>query len=221
MLARTRSKSSAASDHRVIETVRGDNTRRRGGSVRARIAACHAHGLGIVVARVDTGARQETPGGNGKDARAATEIEDAAEPPSPRQAIEGFEAAARGGVMCRAERFAGIDLDGIQAESDSLAIVTAMNDETSGFDGRQSRLADGHPILVRHVLDVHDGWCGDEIGEPCEQGRGVRRHLVIGFDLPTAGGLVLEHRHGVGRRLLRSTQPIRQLARLAELGDLQ
>ena len=141
MLAKTRSYGAPWRDASGGNAVRLHDLHRRAHLVEAGVGARDADGAGVDVGRQHAAA-QRAGGGDGEDAAAGAEIEDAPTATPPRQrlakAIERKETAARGAVMAGAEGERRLDFDADAVDRDAGAVVGAVHDKTAGGDRRQA-----------------------------------------------------------------------------------
>ncbi len=143
-----------------------------------------------------TGTREGAGGGDGKHARAAAHIEDAARPLTAQQAVERLKAATGGAVMAGAEGGAGIDLDGDVACRAAMAVMRAVEEEATGAHRRQALQRAAHPVDVGKRGDGDVGRRKARFGQQGFQRLHVGLVGVPGFGDPQIARLVGLHRAG-------------------------
>ncbi len=92
--------------------------------------------------------------GDGEDAGAGAEVENALRVPPPGHPIEREETAARRAVMAGAEGERSLDFDADPVDGNFCAIVRAMNDKAAGLDRLEPGEAFGDPILCRDAFEL-------------------------------------------------------------------
>ena len=135
-----------------------------------------------------TGTLKRPCRGDGEDAGAGADVENAAGPHSLRQPVERDQTAARGGVMGGAEGKPGVDLDGVAAPRNLAAVMAAMDDEAPGSDRRPQALGARHPVLRQQPLDAEIPEVARADGRTDEGEQLLERRLlgVMGRDLDLA-----------------------------------
>ena len=112
----------------------------RSHAVETRIGARDFDRYSIVIGRRDRGARQASGCRDCEHAGTATQIQHAAERSQACKAAQRLEATMSGGVVSRSKCLAGFDFDCVRRARDALAIVAAVDRETSCRHGRQGGL---------------------------------------------------------------------------------
>ena len=92
-------------------------------------------------------------GGDGEDAGAGADIEDAARMFPLGEAVERDEAAARGGVMGSTEGNTRVDLEGESPGGHLAAVMAPMHQEAAGAYRTTQALGFRYPILLGKRLD--------------------------------------------------------------------
>ena len=140
--------------------------------------------------------------------------------------VERQQAAARRGMMRRAERLAGVDLDGMAAPRHFAPVVAAMDHEASGRDRAALALRQRHPIGGRDFLDGERPKLPFAAGlrDQRQQRLALRRRIVMGEDLAAAWSALEQSdrdRSGLRRLFQRADDPLakRRLGLDARLMD--
>src|SRR5207249_11747426 len=89
---------------------------------------------------------------DGENAGAGAEVERAAEPMSPRQAVERQHAGSGRGVFAGSKRCRCVNPDADGAGRHTIAIMRAIDKEPADPQGRKSELVLGQPVTGRQLL---------------------------------------------------------------------
>ncbi len=163
----------------VSATMRGPDAAQkfRSNSRRAvdrRVAPGHLHGDRVDVACTDA-PRTEPVGGDGEDAAAGADVGHGPERPALRDALQRDEAAARRGVVRRAEGASCVDHEVPARRRHPCRVVRAEDREASGAHRMEGPLALGHPVPVREGVLDERRQDRDELARRLEPARPARR----------------------------------------------
>ena len=141
-----------APQRRMRKPIRLDHDDARLNAVGTSILGSDGNGNWIHVARHDI-CIERPGGGDGEDAGAGADIEDAARMFPLGEAVERDEAAARGGVMGSTEGNTRVDLKGESPRGHLAAVMAPMHQEAAGAYRPTQAFGFRHPILLGKRLD--------------------------------------------------------------------
>ncbi len=130
---------------------------------------------------------EDLGGGDGEDAGAGADIDDGARTAALEVIVERQQAAARAGMVRRAEGLGGVDLDGKQAARHLAPVMAAMHEKAPGRDRSALPLRQRHPILRSDLLDAErpDSVPAFRLDQP-QQGLAAGRLVVMRENLAAA-----------------------------------